>query len=98
MKFKKLVSDSVKENLKEASFWYNLKQKGLGKTFLFEVDLTVNYICENPLLFQIRYDTIRIAFLENFPYGVHYEYIAGQNQINIYAIFHTSKSQENWVL
>lgn len=96
MKVKKLVSHSVKQNLQQASFWYNSKQKNLGKTFLHDVKTTVNYICQDPLLFQIRYDTIRIAFLEKFPYGIHYEYFSDSNQVNIYAVFHTSKNPETW--
>jgi plasmid stabilization system protein ParE len=96
MKLKKLVSDSVEENLKEVALWYNSKQKNLGKVFLKEVNVTVGYICQNPLLFQIRYDSIRIAFLDKFPYGIHYEYLAHENQVNIYAVFHTSRSTEVW--
>jgi len=79
MKVKKVVSNLVKEHLKEAFLWYNSKQTNLGKTFLKEVSMSVNYLCQNPLLFQIRYNTIRIAFLENFPYGVHYEYFSDKN-------------------
>ena len=97
MKFKKLVSLSVQKSLKESAFYYDSKQKNLGMRFLQEVNLTSDYICENPLVFQIRYDTIRIAFLENFPYGIHYEYIEDENQINIYAVFHTSLNPEIWV-
>ncbi len=97
MKVKKLVSDSVKENLKQASFWYNTKQKDLGKLFLKDINSVVDYICQNPLLFQIRYNTIRIAFLENFPYGIHYEYFENENEVKIYAVFHTSRSPEIWI-
>ena len=97
MKLKKLVSFSVQKSLKESAFYYDSKQKNLGMRFLQEVNLTSDYICENPLVFQIRYDTIRIAFLENFPYGIHYEFIEDENQINIYAVFHTSLNPEIWV-
>ena len=96
MKFKKLVSETVKINLKETSLWYNSKQKGLGKRFLIDVNSTVDYICINPLHFQIRYDTIRIAFLEKFPYGIHYEYLEDKNQVNIYAVFHSSRNPDLW--
>lgn len=96
MKAKKFVSHSAKFDLKEAAEWYNEARKGLGFLFLTEVKQTINYITENPLTYGIRYSNIRIAFTSKFPYGVHYEYIHHKHQVNILAVYHTSRDPEIW--
>jgi hypothetical protein len=48
----------AKEDLKEAKVWYENKLKGLGKRFLSEVEKKINYIRNNPLASNIRYDDI----------------------------------------
>ncbi|MBX3163966.1 MAG: type II toxin-antitoxin system RelE/ParE family toxin [Bacteroidetes bacterium] len=96
MKIKKRVEPSVKQDLKEAALWYNNARKGLGKLFLKEVDKKVKLIIQNPLLYQIRYANIRVAFTSIFPYGIHFEYLEDKNQVNILAVFHTSRNPELW--
>ncbi|MXN90873.1 type II toxin-antitoxin system RelE/ParE family toxin [Flavobacterium sp. Sd200] len=96
MKNKKFVVDTVKSDLKEAAEWYNNAKKGLGLIFLREINQNVNNIANNPLIHNIRYSNIRIAFCTKFPYGIHYEYLPEQNQVNILAIYHTSRNPDLW--
>jgi len=96
MKNKKHVADTVKSDLKEAAEWYNNARKGLGFIFLKDINLKVSYIAENPLIYNIRYSNIRVAFSNKFPYGIHYEYLPEYNQVNILAVYHTSRNPELW--
>lgn len=96
MKAKKFVSPSVNAELNEAASWYNNARQGLGLLFLKEVGRLVNYITENPLAYSIRYGSIRVAFTNKFPYGIHYEYLAEKNQINILGIYHTLRNPDIW--
>lgn len=96
MKIKKRVEPSVKQDLKEAARWYNKARKGLGNLFLKEVNKKVKLILQNPLHYQIRYANIRVAFTNIFPYGIHFEYLEKENQVNILAVFHTSRDPELW--
>jgi len=43
---------------------------------------------------QIRYNQTRVAFLQQFPYGVHFNLI--ENEIIIFAVFNTSQSPKKW--
>ena len=93
---KRKIVAFAKQNLKDTAFWYNSKQMGLGIIFLKEINEKVHYICKNPLHCQIRYGTIRIAFTKKFSFGIHYEYLPIENQIIIYAVFHTSQNPTLW--
>ena len=92
MKNKKYVADIVKSDLREAAEWYNNAKKGLGLIFLRDINVNITYITENPLVYSIRYSNIRVAFSNKFPYGIHYEFILQENQVNIIAVYHTSRS------
>ncbi|KGO87382.1 hypothetical protein Q765_06875 [Flavobacterium rivuli WB 3.3-2 = DSM 21788] len=92
MKNKKYVADTVKSDLREAAEWYNNAKKGLGLIFLRDINVNITYITENPLVYSIRYSNIRVAFSNKFPYGIHYEFILQENQVNIIAVYHTSRS------
>ena len=96
MKNKKFVANTVKSDLKEAAGWYNNARKGLVLIFLKNINATVAHITENPLNYSIRYSNIRVAFSNKFPYGIHYEFLSEQNQVNILAVYHTSRNPELW--
>ena len=97
MKAKKIISTFAKEDLSDASKWYEQQQKGLGKRFLNEVKESLENISQNPLGYQIRYDDCRICFTKVFPYGIHYQYTASKNEVYIKAVFHTSRNSEIWI-
>lgn len=96
MIIKKQVAKIVTEDLKEIAFWYNRQSKGLGMLFLKEISTEVSKITKNPLAYEVRYAAIRIAFIKKFPYGIHFEYLEKEEQVNILAVFHTSQNPESW--
>jgi plasmid stabilization system protein ParE len=98
MKATKIISIYAKEDLSDASKWYEQQQKGLGKRFLKEVKEAIDTISKKPIIFQIRYDDTRIYFTKTFSYGIHYQYIADKNEVQIKAVFHTSRNSDIWVL
>jgi plasmid stabilization system protein ParE len=98
MKTTKIISVYAKTDLSDASKWYEQQQKGLGKRFLREVKEAINAISKNPLIYQVRYDDIRIYFTKLFPYGIHYRHVANKNEIHVIAVFHTSRNSDIWEL
>lgn len=86
----------VKDDVLHAKDWYKSQQKGLEKRFASEVKTTLNYLIKNPLLFQIKYNTVRTAFTEVFPYGVHYHLNEETTTITVLGVFHTSISPTKW--
>lgn len=59
------------------------------------VDAAFSLIERNPLGFQIRYDDVRIAFTNRFPYGIHF--VVEGDQIIVIGIYHTSRDPELWL-
>lgn len=62
----------------------------LGISFENSISKTIQQIQKNPLKVQIRYNTIRVAILSKFPFGIHYT--VRENEILIIAVFHTSEN------
>jgi plasmid stabilization system protein ParE len=90
-------TDAEKEII-DAKKWYKSKQNGLEKNFAKEVKTVINYIHENPLMFEVKYRNTRVAFTNIFPYGIHYHINIISNVITILSVLHTSLNQENWTV
>ena len=90
-KYKVVVLELVKTDVREARRWYNQQQPGLGKRFNQDMTATLRKIANNPAAFAVRYKVIRLAHFNTFPYAAHF-YIDEQND-NVYitAILHVSR-------
>ena len=97
MKAEIVYTHFVKVDLKEINQWYRKIDKKLWIFFLKEFRLKINFIKENPLASEIKYDFYRIVFLQKFPYGIHYQFDDEKNIITIYSVFHTSRNPGNWI-
>ena len=94
--YKVILLPPAKEDIKNASAWYNKKQKGLGKQFSQSVRKTVSFIKNNPLTFSTRYENTKTAIIERFPYMLHYSIDDVKKIIVISAILHTSRNPDIW--
>ncbi len=72
--------------------WYKSQKSGLEKRFASNLKNNISFILKNPLLFQIKYSKIRVSYLKNFPFGVHYYIDEQQKEIVIVGIFHTKRN------
>jgi hypothetical protein len=97
MKYTVINHKEVKNDVLEAKEFYKSKQTGLEKRFAIEVKNTINYFIKNPLLFQVKYKKVRVAYTEVFPFGVHYHLDKKTNTITVMGVFHTSLSPDNWL-
>lgn len=97
MKYTVINHKEVKNDVLEAKEFYKSKQTGLEKRFATEVKNTINYFIKNPLLFQVKYKKVRVAYTEVFPFGVHYHLDEKTNTITVMGVFHTSLSPDNWL-
>ncbi len=91
MSNKIVYHNDAETEILEAKRWYKAKQVGLEKRFIISVRATLKYIFDNPLLFAIKYKTTRVAYLDVFPYGIHYHFNYENATITILTILHTSK-------
>lgn len=96
MKFKSVIQNTEKNDLREAVKWYNIQKKGLGNEFLSTVRQTISRLRLYPNLAQVRYFEIHTAVMETFPYMIHYYIDSNIKAIIVIGILHTSKKSENW--
>ena len=95
--YKVIILPSAKQDIKEAAYWYNSRQKGLGKRYTMQVRQTINFLKKNHFAFANRYDEIRTAIVEVFPFMVHYKVDNVKKLIIISAVLHTSRSPDLWI-
>lgn len=86
----------VFEDIKEAKLFYNSRKTGLGNEFVKNVKSEFKTILKKPYLYGIKYKTTRIAFIEKFPFGIHFQILENENIVLVKAVFHTSRSPEEW--
>jgi plasmid stabilization system protein ParE len=94
--YKSIILPLAKEDIREAARWYNKRQIGLGKRFTTEVREKVHFIRQNPKALIIRYNSVRTAVLNVFPFMVHFTIDEKNKTIIISAVLHTSRNPELW--
>ncbi len=94
IKYSLIISDEANFDILDAFFWYDSLREGLGNDFELCLEAEINRILRNPTLFQNQYEKVQVAFIERFPYGIHYT--IESNFIKVIAVFHTSRDPQNW--
>ena len=94
--YKAVVLLSAKHDIREAALWYNLQKKELGKKFALKVRQKINLIRKNPYSYTTRYDEVKTAVLDVFPFMIHYTIEESEKLITIYAVLHTSRNPDLW--
>ncbi|MFO7867863.1 MAG: type II toxin-antitoxin system RelE/ParE family toxin [Bacteroidales bacterium] len=91
-----IILPLAKEDIREAALWYNMQSAGLGKRFTAEVRKKVLFIKQNPKASVVRYDDVRTAVLNIFPFMIHYIIDEANKTIVIISVFHTSREPKIW--
>lgn len=94
--YKSIILPLAKEDIREAAKWYNKQQNGLGKRFTAEVRENVHFIRQNPKASNIRYNSVRTAVLNVFPFMIHYTIDEKNKTVIVSAVLHTSRNPELW--
>ena len=68
----------------------------MGKDFISSVKSEYKKIHKNRLLYQVKYHNTRIAFIDTFSIGVHFEIKENTNIIVVKGIYHTSRNPTIW--
>ncbi len=83
----------AKQDIAEAARWYNSKREKLGKRFTLHVRQKINLLKQNPYVSANRYDEVRTAVLDVFPFMIHYIIDERQKLTVIVAVLHKSQSR-----
>ena len=94
--YKSIILPLAKEDIRGAAIWYNKQQKGLGKRFIAEVRGNVHFIRQNPKASNVRYNSVRTAVLNVFPFMIHYTIDEKNKTVIVSAVLHTSRNPELW--
>lgn len=87
LSYKIIYASEVYDDLQQAIDYYNAQGKGLGHRFFKTIKNQLSQIKSTALGFQVRYDDIRCAPINKFPYTIHYRVIPELKTIKIIAIF-----------
>ncbi|MEQ9230831.1 MAG: type II toxin-antitoxin system RelE/ParE family toxin [Cyclobacteriaceae bacterium] len=89
-----LISSAAEEDIHTAYHWYLQHDEKLAERFEDEIRFATQQIQLNPEQYQVRYSTIRVKFLDVFPFGIHYH--IDKDSVTIISVFHTSLSPSKW--
>lgn len=93
-KYPVLILKRAQDDLRDARKYYNKQQKGLGIRFLKEAKAKIKTLQDNPLGYQLRYQTVRMAHLSVFPFSIHFELL--NDTIIILAVTHSNMDTNKW--
>ena len=94
MSYKLVLTKRVHEQLVNTLDWYAEHAKGHEIKLLKSFDNALSFIEKNPLKCQVRYDDIRIYFMDTYQFGIHY--FLDKQTIYILGLFHQHQSDDSW--
>jgi hypothetical protein len=71
-RYKLKVTPEALQEIQKAVDYYNTRRKGLGKVFYLDLQRQFDRIKKNPFARSVRYDDVRFAMLDRFPYAAHF--------------------------
>ena len=81
----------------EIWMWYENQKEGLGDEFLNELDEQNQILTKHPKINPIKHKNIRKLQLKKFSkYGVFYVVDEIKNEVQIIAVMHDSRHEQNW--
>ncbi len=89
MTYELIFRTEAEKDLEDIQDYYNKILPSITDNFFIEFFATMNFIEDEPKLFQVRYRGIRIAPLYRFPYGIHYK--ETKDKIIVYRVLHTKR-------
>jgi hypothetical protein len=89
MNFEIIFRVEAERDLVEIQDYYNKISGTITKNLFYEFFYTLNFVEQEPKLFQERYRGMRIAPLYKFPYGIHY--IEKGKKVIVFRALHTKR-------
>lgn len=86
----------ARDDLDEASRWYDEQREGLGDEFLQAFEATLEGVARNPLRYAPLHRDVRCARLRRFPYGVFF-YVFRDETVVVVAVMHKARNPQLWM-
>ncbi len=95
--YKVLFAPETLKEIKEIVDYYNNESKGLGARFKSNLFDEIKAIKARPLTRSFRYDDVRFAVVDKFPYAAHYTVDQTSKLIKIQAVLAFAQDDKaNW--
>lgn len=94
MEYKVYYFREVRSDIKEAKRWYRSQQNGLEKKFAEDIKTSVLRLKVMPFVHAVRYENVRIAHADKFPYAIHFYIDESIHQVVIIAIVHNTRNPD----
>lgn len=94
MTYQLVIKPGAERDIKETTNWYENKQEHLGLKYVEDLDQKLSKVQSNPLLYQVRYKSIRLALLDVFPETIHFS--VEENTVYIHAVLGTARDPQLW--
>lgn len=85
-KYKVVITDFAKVDIKKAKEYYNDINANLAKQFLIRIREAKSYISENPNGNDVIYQDVKMHLIKQFPYHLHYFLDEERTQIVVIAV------------
>jgi plasmid stabilization system protein ParE len=89
-----IVRAEAEADLAASRLWYEEQHKGLGASFIAEVDATFRRVEANPAAFAFVRSKLRRALVQRFPFGVFY--VLTEQHIVVVAVLHAARDPRLW--
>ena len=73
---------------------YEDARRGLGRTFVAQLENVLDRIAENPEIHAVTYRNVRQTLVRRFPYVVCYTFEDGK--VSVLAIYHGHRDPDDW--
>lgn len=83
----------VRADLQSAYDWYEDELPGLGGEFRKEFFHTYRKLGQGPLLYAVRFSSIRRLNFDRFPYGIFYT--VKREEVRVLAVLHGSRESKS---
>ena len=95
-KFKVTNSPLLAEDLQRAINYYKRVSGNhkLGKRLVAITEDKTKSLCTNALHYEVKYNSIRCAKIDGFPYRIHFKVNEKENTVYVMGLFGTSESPE----
>ena len=94
MEYELIIKPEAELDIAETMRWYAEKQEELGLRFVADLDEKIAKVQANPLHYQIRYKSVRMAFLDIFQDAIHFT--VEENTVYVHAVLGTSRDPQLW--
>jgi plasmid stabilization system protein ParE len=86
-----ITTTNARRDIQDAIDWENMRQPGLAKRFLIDLEQKLLAIAAVPHIGSIRYENVHCVVTNTFQYLIHYTIDEDRQQIFILRVLHTSR-------